>query len=225
MPTRNCPKCGGEMKLYNREWACHKCGERYEKKSMAIISILCILCIIFLASCDELIQNNDSQLQNVNVNQEDDSNLSSNATHILASKAICHWIIEPTGYLPDPDCSPGDVFNATLEEICVSGYSASVRSVSEKTKEQVYTNYGILTRLPGEYEMDHIISLSIGGSNDMKNLFPEPAEPKPGFHEKDKLEWKIQDLVCAGKYDLKEAQRKIASNWSSLYIEVFGEAP
>jgi hypothetical protein len=80
MRTRNCPKCGGEMKLYNKEWACHKCGERYPKKQLLFItSILCIICIIFLASCDELIQTNDSQLQNVNMNQEDDSNLSDNA--------------------------------------------------------------------------------------------------------------------------------------------------
>ena len=32
------------------------------------------------------------------------------------------------------------------------------------------------------------MSLELGGSNDIKNLWPEAALPTPGFHEKDAVE-------------------------------------
>src|SRR5437762_11069359 len=88
--------------------------------------------------------------------------------------------------LQDKDCTPGAIFpDATKEKICVSGYAKSVRDVSTTLKKQVYTAYGIKSRLPGQYEVDHLVSLQLGGSNDIANLWPEPAAPKPGFHEKD----------------------------------------
>ncbi len=121
--------------------------------------------------------------------------------------------------MPDPIRSPGDVFPVGLDEICVPGYSSRVRDVSEATKERVYAEYGIMHREPGEYEMDHIIPLEIGGSNDPKNLYPEPAEPRPGFHEKDVLENTLHDLVCARQLDLATAQRAIASDWYAAYLK------
>lgn len=134
---------------------------------------------------------------------------------ILASKAICHWRMEPTGYLPDANCSSGAVFaNVTKEMVCKSGYSASVRDVSGTLKEQVYANYGILTRQKGEYEVDHIVPLSISGSNDIQNLWPQPAEPRPNFREKDRYENILHRKVCAGEMTLAEAQYIMATNWT-----------
>jgi len=90
------------------------------------------------------------------------------------------------GGLPDRACTPGDIFTtATKDQICVSGYSSSVRDVPQSVKEQVYAAYGITSRQPGQYEVDHLVNLSIGGSNDISNLWPEAASPKPGLHEKD----------------------------------------
>ena len=82
------------------------------------------------------------------------------------------------GGLPDHACTPGDIFtNATKDQICVSGYSSSVRDVPQSVKEQVYAAYGITSRQPGQYEVDHLVNLSIGGSNDISNLWPEAASP------------------------------------------------
>jgi hypothetical protein len=69
---------------------------------------------------------------------------------------------------------------------------------------------------PGEYEVDHLVSLELGGSNDLSNLWPEAAEPKPGFHEKDKVENYLHDQVCSGALSLEEAQTTIATNWLSV---------
>jgi hypothetical protein len=69
----------------------------------------------------------------------------------------------------------------------------------------------------GQYEVDHFVSLELGGSNDISNLFPEAAEPKPGFHEKDRVENYLHDQVCRGALTLAEAQREIATNWLAVY--------
>lgn len=116
--------------------------------------------------------------------------------------------------LPDPECTPGAVFSsATAEDVCVPGYATRVRDVPQSVKNEVYEEYGIETRLPGEYEVDHLINLSIGGSNDIANLWPEAAGPKPGFHEKDRYENYLHDQVCKGAIPLREAQFRMASDW------------
>ena len=122
------------------------------------------------------------------------------------------------GKFPDKDCTPGAIITtATKDQICQSGYSSTVRNVPESEKNQVYKEYGIVSRNPGEYEVDHFISLELGGSNDISNLFPEAAEPKPGFHEKDKVENYLHEQVCNGSMTLLQAQTKISSNWLDVY--------
>ncbi len=120
--------------------------------------------------------------------------------------------------LQDRACTPGAVFpSAAAGQICVRGYSTSVRDVPEEVKRQVYASYGIQTRKPGEYEVDHLVSLELGGSNDIANLWPEAAEPRPGFHEKDSVENYLHEQVCSGAMSLQDAQRQIATNWLEVY--------
>jgi hypothetical protein len=123
------------------------------------------------------------------------------------------------GKLPDPACTPGDLMKplVTKEQVCTSGYSSSVRSVTDSVKNAVYAEYGITSRATGQYEVDHFVSLEIGGSNDISNLWPEPASPKPGFHEKDKVENYLHDQVCSGAMTLQTAQIAIATNWLDVY--------
>lgn len=123
------------------------------------------------------------------------------------------------GAFPDPACTPGDLMKplVTKNEICVSGYSSGVRNVPDSEKNAVYAEYGITSRSPGEYEIDHFVSLELGGSNDISNLFPEAANPRPGFHEKDQVENYLHDQVCKGAIALEYAQIKIATNWVEVY--------
>lgn len=122
------------------------------------------------------------------------------------------------GVYPDPECTPGAIFeSATKEDVCRSGYSRSVRNVSSSKKESVYAAYGVGSHEPGEYEVDHFISLELGGSNDIANLFPEPAEPRPGFHEKDEIENYLHAQVCEGNITLREAQILVSAHWLEVY--------
>jgi hypothetical protein len=89
--------------------------------------------------------------------------------------------------------------------------------VSTTVKNQVYKEYGIKSHPTGAYEVDHLVSLELGGSNDIANLWPEAASPKPGFHEKDKVENYLHQQVCSGMMGLAEAQRLIATDWFSVF--------
>ena len=66
--------------------------------------------------------------------------------------------------------------------------------------------------------MDHFIPLEIGGSNDIQNLWLEPATPTPGFHQKDQFENFEHGQVCNGTISVTEAQSRMASDWY-LYWE------
>ncbi len=126
--------------------------------------------------------------------------------------------------LPDPACTPGAILaDATKDKICVPGYSGETRNVPESEKNQVYAEYGIKTHKAGEYEVDHLISLELGGSNEIANLWPEPAEPRPGFHEKDKVENYLHKQVCDGAMTLQQAQYQIANNWMGVYQNMPGK--
>ena len=123
--------------------------------------------------------------------------------------------------LPDPACTPGAIFpEATKDQICMPGYSSQVRDVPESLKDKVYAEYGISSHEPGQYEVDHQISLELGGSNDIANLWPEPEEPRPGLHEKDKVENYLHEQVCSGAMSLEEAQNLIAHNWLEVYQQI-----
>src|SRR4051812_50133467 len=126
------------------------------------------------------------------------------------------------GRLPDRHCTPGArLSRVTADDVCTPGYSGGVRNVSETTKRRVYRRYGILRHHRGEYEVDHLISLELGGSNPIKNLFPEAARPTPGFHQKDRLENRLHSEVCDGTIPLRAAQHQIAVNWLKAYRREF----
>jgi len=126
-------------------------------------------------------------------------------------------------YLPNPQMTPGDVLDVTTADICVPGYSSKVRNVPTSVKDQVYQEYGIASHKPGAYEVDHLISLELGGSNSIRNLWPESYTGNWNAHIKDKLENKLHDDVCAGQVDLKTAQHEISTDWIAAYKKYVGE--
>jgi hypothetical protein len=124
--------------------------------------------------------------------------------------------------LPDPKMTPGATLPVATGDICVSGYSKKVRNVPNDVKEQVYAEYGITSHKPGEYEVDHLISLELGGSNSIKNLWPQSYVTQPwNAHVKDKLENELHNEVCSGKIDLPTAQHEIATDWIASYKKHF----
>jgi hypothetical protein len=127
-------------------------------------------------------------------------------------------------FLPDSTLTPGDTLPGAMEHICTSGYTKTVRHVPASLKKKVYKLYGITHHKRGEYEIDHLISLELGGSNDIKNLWPQPYLTKPwNAHKKDRLETRLKRLICVHKITLQEAQYAIAHDWVAAYKKYIQE--
>jgi hypothetical protein len=132
------------------------------------------------------------------------------------------------GALPDRRCSPGAYYSGlTKAVICSSTFRTStIRNVPTSEKYAVEREYGMVPRAYGRtIEVDHIVSLELGGSNDLANLFPEPGSGVASYHVKDRLENRLHAMVCAGQMTLATSRSGIAGNWEKLYARVFGVAP
>jgi len=133
---------------------------------------------------------------------------------------------QPAPYLPKPELTPGDVFDVTLEDICTPGYTRKVRAVPSALRTQAFKSYGIASDRRSEYQLDHLIPLALGGSNSIKNLWPQPNHTSPwDARAKDRLEVRLQRLVCGKKLALETAQREIAANWTEAYQRFMGTSP
>ena len=119
---------------------------------------------------------------------------------------------------PNPKLTPGVADPAaTVEKICTSGYTATVRNVPESVKKQVFAEYGI-DPTSDKFEVDHLISLELGGSNDIKNLWPQSYTTQPlNAHRKDVLENKLHDMICSKQITIQEAQKTISTDWVKAY--------
>ena len=113
------------------------------------------------------------------------------------------------GPLPDPTCTPGAVATTSLAIICGTTTEGR-RHVTDATKRAVLASYGVAWADHGAYEVDHLVPLEIGGSNDVANLWPEPwAEA----HIKDVAENRAHREVCAGRVTVEAAQAAFERDW------------
>lgn len=145
-------------------------------------------------------------------------------TGCLMAAAICAALAP--GSLNDIDKTPGDVLTTSKAKICHQS-TKTIRNVSSKTKKLVFSTYG-LTRQTGwcaekNCEVDHLISLELGGSNDIKNLWPQPYAGEWNAHLKDALENHLHKLICNGTLTPVEAQMAISVDWISAYKQYIEE--
>ena len=134
-----------------------------------------------------------------------------------------------SGGRPDPDCTPGAlnpaVTQATIDTtICVAGYTQTVRPPTSYTaplERQLIGDYGFDGASPADFELDHLISLELGGApRDVANLWPEAYAGSPGARQKDRVENFLHAQVCRGALSLSEAQRLIATDWTSVFDQL-----
>ena len=65
------------------------------------------------------------------------------------------------------------------QDVCMPGYSKRVRNVPQAEKQQAYREYGIAVHRPHAFEIDHLIPLELGGSNSIRNLWPQSYRTRP----------------------------------------------
>jgi hypothetical protein len=133
--------------------------------------------------------------------------------------------------IPDPALTPGAVRNLSKDRICSTRWTKlelrrDERRVTKAMKRKVFAAYGYAKgnkdpRCP--CEIDHLIPRSIGGADDIRNLFPQPFRGAWNARQKDVLEHRLHKEVCAGRLELGEAQQWIAKDWPGLYRKYYGE--
>lgn len=135
--------------------------------------------------------------------------------------------------LPDRKLTPGAVTNLTVAQICRIRWGTDRRHVTAAMKRQVFANYGLSGNddpacVPDRHErrceVDHLVPRSLGGADDMKNLWPQPYGTAPwNAARKDRLEARISRDLCAGRIALSRARKEISGDYRIGYRRHFGE--
>ena len=138
--------------------------------------------------------------------------------------------------LPNPRLTPGALNPAVTQDdihetICVWGYSRTIRppeAYTERLKREQIREYGYRDRWLRDYEEDHLIALSLGGSSTSpENLWPQPHDVVGGWgsYAKDRLQGRLHWLVCHRGLRLATAQRALAHDWIAAYQRYIGRVP
>jgi len=124
--------------------------------------------------------------------------------------------------VPKASLTPGDTLPLTRTGVCQMPGDQLAELVPVSVRQTVLRRYGIENARPDAYEIDYLITPGLGGSGDVRNLWPEPyTNTVWNAHVKDALENRLHDLVCGGTLDLGTAQRELATDWISAYKKYF----
>lgn len=114
---------------------------------------------------------------------------------------------------PSPEMSPGHVCTVVDKDFKNYRYPSKMiyckRNVSTRFRKKIYAKYSIDWDKRKDYTIDHIIPLSIGGSNHFKNLWPEHISIRDA---RGSLEYDLYTQLKNGKITQKEAIRIILNS-------------
>ncbi len=132
--------------------------------------------------------------------------------------------------IPDPICTPGAINpTVTAEVLRDPDFTTKCIRNEATSEEEKHKTYGFYHLKPPAHnvgatqtcELDHLISLELGGADTLDNIWPQCGPSGVVLHEryfkqKDLVEDHLGQLVKEGKMDLAEAQRRIAGDWTEL---------
>jgi hypothetical protein len=126
---------------------------------------------------------------------------------------------------PDPDSTEGSVrIDGRSRELTCDRSRNRREPMTAERRDEVLIRYGLSPGQYPDYEIDHLIPLCLGGSDDFSNLWPQPRrtiEPTWNAEAKDRLERLICDMVCNGQLDIATAQEAFAKDWIAAYRKYY----
>src|ERR1035437_2092492 len=121
--------------------------------------------------------------------------------------------------LPDKNLTGGSVRTGDRDAAC--GHAKENRGpMSAARRDEILRRYGLPAGTHPDYEIDHLIPLCLGGSDDPSNLWPQPRrsiEKTWNAEAKDRLERLMCNMVCDGQIDIATAQQAFATDWIAAY--------
>jgi len=123
---------------------------------------------------------------------------------------------------PNAALTPGATRPMSREAVCAATERSGPPRISNAVAREVFERYAIRDPRPRSYEVDYLIPPSLGGSEDPRNLWPQPyTRGVWSAHIKDALEDRLHSMVCDGSLDLATAQRDLATDWIAAYKKYF----
>jgi hypothetical protein len=120
---------------------------------------------------------------------------------------------------PDKNLTGGSVRTGDRDAAC--GHAKEHRGpMFSARRDEILRRYGIAPGTHPDYEIDHLIPLCLGGSDDPSNLWPQPrrsVEETWNAEAKDRLERLMCNMVCDGKIDIATAHAAFATDWIAAY--------
>jgi hypothetical protein len=123
--------------------------------------------------------------------------------------------------LPRRTLTPGAVLPVAVGQLCGASAVENDPPVNLNMQQAVFREYGLPNSSRIAYALDYLVTPALGGSDDIKNLWPQPSSSTWNARVKDQLEDHLHDLVCQGKVQLTTAQNEIATDWISAYKRYF----
>jgi hypothetical protein len=123
--------------------------------------------------------------------------------------------------LPRRTLTPGSVRAIQLAELCSTQDLENDPPVNPNLEQAVFNEYGVPASSTKDYSLDYLITPALGGSDNIRNLWPEPDSSAWNSKVKDQLEDHLHELVCQGKVQLTTAQNDIATDWIAAYKRYF----
>jgi hypothetical protein len=147
------------------------------------------------------------------------------AAVLLVILAIFESTVNAEGPKPRSGITPGEARPITLEEVCLYSKAEVIsKDIPEDMRQKVFAEYGIRSPQKGQFEVDYLITPDLGGTESIRNLWPQPYSVRWNAHVKDKLEQRLHELVCDRKLDIATAQHDIAVDWIAAYRKYIGES-
>ena len=143
---------------------------------------------------------------------------------VLVILVIFQSTVSAEGPKPRSGLTPGETRPITLEEVCLYSKAEVIsRDIPQDMRQKVFAAYGIKSPQANQFEVDYLITPDLGGTESIRNLWPQPYSVRWNAHVKDKLEERLHELVCGRKLDLATAQHDIAVDWIAAYKKYVGD--
>jgi len=129
---------------------------------------------------------------------------------------------------------PGALFQAVTQAnvdktICVPGWTSTVRpstAYTQALKRTMLVRAGLPPADSIKYELDHFVPLAVGGHPRAEdNLWLQRWDGEWNARVKDRLERKLQVMVCSGQIDLLAARTAIQRDWRAAYRQYVAADP
>jgi hypothetical protein len=115
--------------------------------------------------------------------------------------------------VPNPKLTPGRIAERDKDR----------GGVTLKMEQKVFARYRLPWARRGEFKIDHLIPLELGGADTIDNLWPQSLRAKPyGADRKELLTEVLLERIRAGQMTIVQAQEQIRSDWIDAFVDHLG---